>query len=237
MVQWISPEFIISSAGPWALIISAFIIFAESGLLIGFFLPGDSLVFLLGMVSAATALPGSPLAHTSLWVICIVVGFSAFIGDQAGYELGRHGRDTRVLASWAVGRNAERLERGQRFFGRYGYKAIILARFVPILRTFVPFAVGLTRYDHRRFASANFFGAILWGVAVPVLGFLLGRVSFIADHVDLICLSVVLISVLPLIIKTVNMWLAERRRAREHNDYHLSDFTSPSVRPQDKDPQ
>ncbi|WP_163199542.1 MULTISPECIES: DedA family protein [Bifidobacterium] len=210
MPQFLSPEFIIGAAGPWALAVSALIVFAESGLLIGFFLPGDSLVFLLGMVSAAMALPGSPLAATPLWVICLVVGICAFVGDQVGYELGKFGGNSRLLRSWTTGRNAERLARARAFFDHYGYKAIILARFVPILRTFVPFAVGLTHYSHRRFISANLVGALAWGIIVPVAGHQLGRVSLIANNIDATCIIIVFISVLPLIVKGVRSWLASR---------------------------
>ncbi|OXN00936.1 DedA family protein [Bifidobacterium vansinderenii] len=210
MPSFLSPEFIISAAGPWALIISALIVFAETGLLVGFFLPGDSLVFLLGMVSAATALPDSPLAHTPLALICVVIGIAAFVGDQTGYELGRKGRDSRLLQSWTQGKNAERLERAHAFFVKYGYKAIILARFVPILRTFTPFAVGLTHYDHRKFISANLIGTLIWGLALPTLGHQLGRVSLIANNIDAVCIIIVLISVMPLVIKGIRSALASR---------------------------
>jgi membrane-associated protein len=201
MPPLLSPQFIITAAGPWAMAISGLIVFAESGLLVGFFLPGDSLVFLLGMVSAATALPNSPLASTPLWLICLVVVTCAFIGDQVGYELGAKGGETRLMRSWAKGKNAARLDRARRFFEDYGAKAIVLARFVPILRTFVPFAIGLTHYSHRKFVAANLLGSVLWGIAVPVMGYLLGHVPFVANHVDALCLAIVFISVLPLIIK------------------------------------
>lgn len=201
MPSYLSPEFIIASAGPWALVVSSLIVFAESGLLIGFFLPGDSLVFLLGMVSAATTMSDSPLAHTPIWLICIIVAVCAFIGDQLGYELGTRGRDTRLMRSWSTGRNGRRLDRARRFFDDYGAKAIILARFIPILRTFVPFAVGLTLYSHRKFLPANAIGAILWGTTMPITGYLLGRIPFIASHVDTLCLLIVFVSILPLIIK------------------------------------
>ncbi|MFT9231242.1 MAG: hypothetical protein ABF515_01200 [Bifidobacterium sp.] len=85
MQSFLSPEFIVNAAGPWALLVSCIIIFAESGLLIGFFLPGDSLVFLLGMIASSTAMSDSSMAGTALWLICIGVGICAFFGDQLGY--------------------------------------------------------------------------------------------------------------------------------------------------------
>ncbi|MFT8574033.1 DedA family protein [Bifidobacterium fermentum] len=210
MPSFLSPEFIIATAGPWALAISALIVFAESGLLIGFFLPGDSLVFLLGMVSAATAMPDSSLAHTPIWLICIIVAVCAFIGDQLGYELGKKGRHTQLVQSWATGKNGKRLDRANRFFDNYGAKAIILARFIPILRTFVPFAVGLTLYSYRRFLPANAIGAILWGATVPITGYSLGRIPVIANHVDILCILIILVSILPIIIKGVIAWFSKR---------------------------
>ncbi|MEE8698252.1 MAG: VTT domain-containing protein, partial [Bifidobacterium mongoliense] len=129
MLSFLSPAFVIAAAGPWALAACAFIIFAESGLLIGFFLPGDSLVFLLGMVSASMTLADSPVSGMPLWIICLIVSVAAFIGDQAGYEIGKHSGNIRRIKSWVQGKNRNRIKRAQRFFDDYGSRAIILARF------------------------------------------------------------------------------------------------------------
>ncbi|MFT8593182.1 MAG: DedA family protein [Bifidobacterium sp.] len=210
MQSFLSPEFIVNAAGPWALLVSCIIIFAESGLLIGFFLPGDSLVFLLGMIASSTAMSDSSMAGTALWLICMVVVICAFVGDQLGYEIGKRSGDIQKIKSWMQGGNADRLDRAKRFFDKHGGKAIVFARFVPILRTFVPFAIGMAGYDHRRFAIANFVGALIWGITVPVMGYLLGRIPLIADHVEMVCLLIVLVSIIPLLIKAVAARLSYR---------------------------
>ena len=105
-----------------------------------------------------------------------------------------------------------RLERARRFFDRYGFRAIILARFVPVIRTFVPFAVGLSRYGHGRFVAANLAGAMIWGAFMPLMGFLLGGVPLIADNVGIVCLLIVLVSVLPIAIRYVGMYVAGHSR-------------------------
>lgn len=208
MLSFLSPAFVIAAAGPWALAACAFIIFAESGLLIGFFLPGDSLVFLLGMVSASMTLSDSPVSGMPLWITCLIVSVAAFTGDQAGYETGKHSGNIRRIKSWVQGKNRNRIKRAQRFFDDYGSQAIILARFVSILRTFVPFIIGMTHFNHRRFIIANLVGAVIWGVALPSMGYALGRIPLISNHVEIVCLCIVLILILPLVFKAFTSWLS-----------------------------
>ncbi|KFI74166.1 putative integral membrane protein [Bifidobacterium minimum] len=153
-------------------------------------------------------LADSPVSGMPLWIICLIVSVAAFIGDQAGYETGKHSGNIRRIKSWVQGKNRNRIKRAQRFFDDYGSRAIILARFVPILRTFVPFVIGMTHFNHRRFIIANLVGAVIWGVALPSMGYTLGRIPLISNHIEIVCLCIVLISILPLAFKAFTSWLS-----------------------------
>jgi membrane-associated protein len=194
---------LLESVGPWALAVIALFVFIESGLLFPF-LPGDSLLVTAG------------LAHESLGLSIPVIAGVAFVaaaaGDQVGYLLGnRFGsrlfkEDARVL-------KASRLRETEAFFEKYGGRALVLGRFVPVIRTYVPLAAGSARYPYRRFLPWNLTGAFLWAVGVTVVGSLLGGVPFITDNIDVLLTVIVLISVLPVIISQVRRHARARRQA------------------------
>src|SRR4051812_20460450 len=144
------------------------VVFAESGLLIGFFLPGDSLLFTAGLLVA-----GGRYLHYPLWLVCLLVTVAAMAGDQFGYAFGR--RVGSVLFRRPNSRvfKQKNLVRARQFFDRYGARSIVLARFVPIVRTFTPIVAGAGRMRYRTFAAFNAAGGLLWGVGVTVLGYLL----------------------------------------------------------------
>ncbi|MFQ6328326.1 DedA family protein [Nocardia sp. CWNU-33] len=166
------------------------IVFIETGLLFPI-LPGDSLLFTGGLLAAQTPNP------VSIWVLVPAVAITAFAGDQCAYWIGRaigpalfQKEDSRFFKKHYVTQTHE-------FFEKHGPKTIILARFVPIVRTFMPVLAGVSKMDYRKYVAFDIVGAILWGGGVTVLGYFLGNVSFIKDHVEAIFLLIVLISVLP----------------------------------------
>ncbi len=188
------------------LALAAAIIFAETGLLIGFFLPGDSLLFIAGfLASKPKGLPHLP----NIGVVLPVLIVSAFLGNQVGYLIGR------TFGPSVFDRPESRLfsqrnvTKTQHFFDRYGTKALVLARFVPIVRTFVPVLAGVGKMEQRTFISANAAGAVLWAGGVTVLGYFLGQVDVIKNNIELAAVAVVAVSLLPVAIEFIR-----HRRAR-----------------------
>jgi len=165
----------------------------ETGLLVGFFLPGDSLLFTAG-VFAARAHPFAPL-----WLLLLTVPAAVIVGDQLGFLIGRRAGDA-VFHRSAKRIGPKQLEQSRRFFDRYGSRTILLARFVPVARTIAPVMAGAAGMPYRTFAVNNVIGGIAWGVGVPVLGYLLGGIALVRGHIEVILLAVVLVSILPLVI-------------------------------------
>ncbi|MCD7102160.1 DedA family protein [Pseudoclavibacter sp. 13-3] len=211
MFSWLDPHVILAATGPWALVVCAVIVFAETGLLIGFFLPGDSLVFLLGMLTGAAQSQNEALSTLPLWLVCLVIAVMAFVGDQTGYTVGRLSLRSERISRFVQGRLAPHTAKASQFFARFGGPAILLARFIPIIRTFVPFAAGVAGYGRTRFLFWNSIGALVWGVGLPVAGHLLGGIPWIAQHVDIILIAIVLISVLPIGVRFALTWLRNAR--------------------------
>jgi membrane-associated protein len=185
--------------GPWVLLGIAVVVFIESGLLFPF-LPGDSL-----LITAAIL---APHLGIQVWQVAVVAMVAAFAGDQAGYWLGkRFGRnlfkpDARVLKT-------ERLEQAEAFFARYGAVSLVLGRFVPFVRTYVPLAAGIATLRYPRFLLWNALGGVSWTIVMVVLGVLLGGIPFVTNNIDVLMIVVVAVSVLPLLIQALR-----KRRSR-----------------------
>ena len=195
LLDWLKPENILTWMGPWALAGVAFIIFAECGLLLGFFLPGDSLLFLAGLFIGTGAIA------QPLWLACVVLTVMAFVGNLVGYWIGAaagprlfNKPDSRLFKQQYV-------DRTHAFFERYGAPAIILGRFVPIVRTFITAIAGVGRMDFRKYVAYSLVGAVLWACGVTVLGYFLGGNEWVKGHIDLVLVLVVLVSILPLIVE------------------------------------
>jgi len=205
--DWLDPQKIISRGG--YLLIFA-IIFAESGLLIGFFLPGDSLLFTAGMFAAGTFATAFPNVQFNIWVLLIGVFLAAVAGDQVGYLFGRKAGPALFSRPDSRFFKQEHLEKAQEFFERHGPRAIVLARFVPIVRTFCPIVAGAGHMEYTTFVRFNVVGGLLWGIGVTLLGYYLGNVSIIADHVELALLLVVAVSLIPIAIEVLRSRRAKR---------------------------
>ncbi|WP_444948051.1 DedA family protein [Micromonospora ureilytica] len=202
MPSFLDPQWLISAFGLVGILL---IVFAESGLLIGFFLPGDSLLFTTGLL----VVDGIYL-HQPLWLMCLLVSIAAVLGDQFGYAFGRRfgpalfrRPDSRLFKQG-------NLTRAQRFFERYGARSIVLARFVPIVRTFTPVVAGASRMRYRQFLIYNVLGGALWACGVTTLGYFLGRVTFVRSNIELILIGIVVVSVIPVAVEL----LRARRRSR-----------------------
>nr|WP_307874672.1 VTT domain-containing protein [Frankia nepalensis] len=199
------------------LVVMLLIIFAESGLLIGFFLPGDSLLFTYGMLIARGEV------DTPIWLACGLIGIAAFAGDQAGYLFGRKVGPALFRRPNSRLFKQENVTKAHEFFERHGPRSIVLARFVPVVRTFTPIVAGVSRMNYRTFVVYNIIGAVLWGIGVTLLGYFLGRIGFIRDNVEAILILIVLISVLPIAFE-----LLRARRNRKKQPLPLQDRHFPS---------
>ncbi|MFV0523335.1 MAG: VTT domain-containing protein [Acidimicrobiales bacterium] len=201
---WLDPQVIIERGGLW---LAALIIFAESGLMFGFFLPGDSLLFVAGFLASKPE--GLPHLDQPLPVVLAVMFVAATSGDQVGYLIGR--RVGPLLFDRPRSRlfRPEHVERANEFFERHGSKTIVLARFVPIVRTFAPIVAGVGRMHYRTFVLFNLLGGFLWAVGVTTAGYYLGQIAVVRDHVELAALAVVAISLVPIVIEGLR-----HRRAR-----------------------
>ena len=199
--SFLDPEWLISTFG---LIGILAIIFAESGLLIGLFLPGDSLLFTAGLLVA-----DGRYLHQPLWLLCLLAAVAAIVGDQVGYLFGKRVGPSLFRRPNSRLFKQENVQRANAFFARYGARSIVLARFVPIVRTFTPVIAGVSRMHYRTFVIYNVLGGVLWGTGVTVLGYFLGQISFVKSNIEFILIAIVLISVLPIGVQL----LRSRRRS------------------------
>ncbi len=179
-------------------------VFAESGMLVGFFLPGDSLLFTTGLLIADGVL------RAPLWLAVPLIVLAAVAGDQVGFLIGRRaGPALRRRPDGRLFRQA-RLARAADFFDRQGPRTIVLARFVPVVRTFTPVVAGASGMGYRTFAAYNLLGGALWGTGVTVLGYRLGQAALVRDHIGLILPGIVVLSLAP---ATLAVLRARRRPA------------------------
>ncbi len=199
---------LVNLAGPWwvGYLILFAIIFSETGLLVGFFLPGDSLLFAAGLLASQNVFDVALLI--AVLAVAAVVGDAVnyYLGAQAGERVFERGRLRFVKHS--------HLMAAKLFYERHGGKAIILARFVPLVRTFTPFVAGVARMSYRRFAIYNIVGGIGWVTSMTLCGYWLGRIPWIRDHFELVVITIVIISVMPIVVGIVRRWLATRRLRR-----------------------
>ncbi|MEI2785441.1 MAG: VTT domain-containing protein [Candidatus Nanopelagicales bacterium] len=197
LLEALNPENILTWLGPLALIGVAFIIFAECGLLIGFFLPGDSLLFITGLFVA------QDFIETPIWVVALVLALAAVLGNAAGYWIGYKVGPKLFNRPNSRFFRQEYVDKTHEFFERYGPRAIVLARFVPIVRTFITAMAGVGRMDFKVYMIYSAIGGLIWGAGVTYLGYALGNVPFVKNNIEIILLSVVFISVIPVIIEYV----------------------------------
>ncbi|MCU1543884.1 MAG: Membrane protein [Microbacteriaceae bacterium] len=203
----LDPQSIISGAGPWGLIVVCGIVFAETGLLIGFFLPGDTLLFFTGVLVL------SGVISQPLWVVIPAIALAAVLGDQVGFFFGRKS-GPRIFERRDSGLfSIESVTRTQGFFDRFGPAAVTVARFVPVVRTFAPVAAGVGKMPRHLFAMFNIVGGAAWTLLLVLLGFGLAHIAGVADfaarYIDLVLIGIVVISVVPILSRAI----AARRKS------------------------
>jgi membrane-associated protein len=191
--DWLDPQVILTSAGDIAFWVVVAIIFAECGILVGFFLPGDSLLFATGLFIA------SGYISMNIWLAALVLTIAAFAGNLVGYWVGY--KVGPPLFSRPNSRlfKQEYVDHTQTFFKRFGGRAIIIARFTPIVRTFITAMAGVARMDFRQFALFSGIGAIFWAGAITTAGYFLGTIPWVKDNFELVLLALVFLSILPIL--------------------------------------
>jgi membrane-associated protein len=191
--DWLNATTLLQKLGPSAFWASLVIIFAECGLFT-FFLPGDSLLFTIGL-----AIQSHPLGinlGVNIVVACVALTAAAFLGNLVGYEIGRavgtplYSRGGRLL-------KPEHFDKAHAFFDKHGNKAIVLARFVPIVRTFITVVAGVTKMDRKRFFTYSFIGALLWATGVTLMGYYLGKIGLVRNHIEVMLILIVALSLVP----------------------------------------
>lgn len=199
----LDPTALLQGSGPFVLLVIMGIIFIETGLLFPF-LPGDSLIFTAALLSSSLMIP--------LPALVVAIAVAAILGDTVGYAIGkRFGRrlfkpDARILKT-------RYLEKADEFFAKYGPHSLVLARFVPFVRTFVPPVVGMSRMPYRRFILWNAIGGISWALLLCLAGYFLGQIPVIANNVDVIAVIIVALSIIPIVIAVIRERRADRRAA------------------------
>ena len=213
LFPFLDPENL-ASAGPFGLLIVCAVIFAETGLLVGFVFPGDTLLLITG-ISAEQGL------GISIWIAAPAIAIAAFLGGELGYYIGKK-TGPRIFERRDSGFfSKEQVTRTYRFFDRYGALAVILARFVPIVRTLAPIAAGVGRMDYRRYSLYNAIGALSWGFGVTFLGYLIGFIppvsKFVQHNIEFILLGAVVLTLIPTAYHVWKNHRAAKRAARNES--------------------
>ena len=205
MIAVLTP--LLYTMGPAGIFLVMGVVFAETGLLLGFFLPGDSLLFLAG------ALVASHVMAIPFWVLAAGVFVAAVAGDQLGFLIGRrYGPRVFARPDSRLFRQ-ENAERAHQFFARHGSAAVVLGRFVPVVRTFVPVVAGVALMSRRRFTLVNLLGALVWAIGISTVGYLFGGIAFVAAHIELITMAIAGVSIVPATVELLRRRRASRARA------------------------
>ena len=189
---------LVSSYGPWVYLILFLVIFAETGLVVTPFLPGDSLLFAAGMLAT--------FGDLNPWLLIAILIVAAILGDTVNYHIGKFigpkvFTDAEPKNFFMKLLKKEYLETAQAFYEKHGGKTIIMARFVPIVRTFAPFVAGISKMNYSRFITYNVIGGIVWVTGLTLAGYYLARFEFVKEHFEHIVLAIIAISVAPIIIE------------------------------------
>jgi membrane-associated protein len=195
--EWLSPDTLLTNYGNVGFWLAALVIFAECGLLLGFFLPGDSLLFTVGLFV------GTGQLHQPLWLACLVLTVAAFVGNVVGYEIGRVSGPAIFNRGNSKIFKQEYVDKTMAFFELYGARAIVMARFVPIVRTFCPVVAGIGKMPYRTFVRYNVIGGLLWAVGVTLLGYFFGQIGAVKNNIEIAIIGVIAISLIPMVVEYV----------------------------------
>lgn len=210
LIPWLDPAHIIDVAGPWALLVVCFIVFAETGLLVGFLLPGDTLLIIAGLLTHTSNVFG-----LNIWIVSLLIALSAFIGGEVGYLIGHKGGPAVFERKESGLFSRKNVERTNAFFERFGGITVILARFVPIVRTFAPVAAGVGHMPWKKYSLYNFIGAVIWGFGLTMIGYLIAYIpwvrNLVVEYIDVI----LLVAVGGTALVTLWHYFSERRKAKK----------------------
>jgi len=213
---WLNPENILNALGNWALWGVVAIVIVECGLFC-FFLPGDSLLFAVGMfVALGTIHFGGTASGWVLVAACVILSIAAILGNTIGYWIGRVvGPPLLRPRTGLMGKifKQQYADNTRVFFESRGHIALVLARFVPVVRTFVTLVAGISKMSFPIFIGYSAIGGVLWGTGVTILGYFLGQISFIHQHIEIALVLIVLVSFIPVVVETIN----QRRAAKKPN--------------------
>ncbi|HLR57486.1 MAG TPA: VTT domain-containing protein [Beutenbergiaceae bacterium] len=205
LFPWMDPEYLLNTFGTAFFWVSVAIVFVECGLFFPI-LPGDSLLFAIGLFIHQGHI------NIPLWLACLILSTVAFAGNVAGYEIGRaigptlYARDGRFL-------KRKYFDETINFFDKYGNKALVIGRFVPIVRTFVTVVAGVGQMPRRRFFTWSAVGAVLWATGITIVGYYLGQIPVVHNNLEAAIILIVAVSVLPMVIE----FFLARRRARQQS--------------------
>ena len=197
---------IVNQFGGWSYLVLFAIIFVETGLVVFPFLPGDSLIF------AASAMAANAKYGLNVWIIYLVVAIAAIVGDTANYEIGAWSTRAGEKHSWfnkLINEN-NRLA-AEKFFERHGPITIVIGRFIPFIRTFVPFISGGSKMHYGKFITYNIVGGLLWTGLFTAIGFFFGNIPFVKDHFSMIVIAIILVSVVPIAIVALKKKLSLKK--------------------------
>jgi len=195
--------------GPWTYVVLFVIVFCETGLVVTPFLPGDSLLFAAGAIAATHGL--------SLPVLLVALAVAAILGDAMNYLIGAKFGERFLATQKIPWIRKEHLDQTHRFFERYGNKTIVIARFVPIVRTFAPFVAGIGKMSYRQFAVYNIVGGCVWVLICTMVGYLFGNIPIIKKNFSAVVLGIVFVSVLPIVWELVAGYLRNRKTKASSN--------------------
>ena len=216
-IDFLDPDWLIRWFGPFVLLGIASVVFIETGFIVLSFLPGDSLLFTVGLLTA------TGFIDLPLWITVAVIFVAAFAGDQLAYYIGRKAGPAVFKREQSRFFNPENVERTNAFFEKHGAKALVIARFLPIFRAFVPVAAGVGRMRYRTFVIYNLIGAFLWGVGLTLVGFFLGQIDFVAEYAEYFIIGIVLLSGIPILIELFKAGRTRIGRGRRHPADEIAD--------------
>ena len=200
ILHFLNPEYLLATFGGLFFAIACLMIFAETGLLVGFFLPGDSLLFALGLFIASGQI------DVPLWLAVLLLAVSAFAGDQTGYWIGRKLGPAVFNKPKSKLFHPKNVEAAHNFFERYGSRAVILAHFVPIMRTFIPVSAGIAKLEWRKYTAYNLIGIVGWAVGITLAGAALGSNEWVKANLELVLIAFVVISFIPIALEVLRNW-------------------------------
>jgi len=202
-------KIIVENYGAWIYVLLFIVIFAETGFVVTPFLPGDGFLFTVGVIASTTA------GGLNIWFAMALMIVAAISGNTVNYHIGRY-FSTKLLEGRKLKYvNPKYLEQTHEFFEKHGQKAVILSRFLPIFRTFVPFVAGLSKMDRPKFISYTIWGGVSWVIIFSMAGYFFGTIPFVEKNLSFIVLALIIITIIPVITTVVGQYIKGKKKARQ----------------------